>query len=81
MYEPPSKQGVHTMGYDVINKGSRSAGTIGTQSKPTMAQRQAHQPGTSTDQHSFLEIYTFRKLHISGASNLFFGKVGRIYRT
>ena len=81
MYEPPSKQGVDTTGYDVINKGSRSAGTTGTQSKLTMAQRQAHRPGTSMDQQSFLEIYSFRKLHISGAPNLPFGEVGRIYRT
>ena len=28
MYEPPSDQGDDT-GYDVINKGSRPAGTIG----------------------------------------------------
>ena len=70
MYEPPSEQGVDTTGYDVINKGSRLAGTIGTHSKPTTAQRQAPRPGTSMDQHSFLEIYAFRKLHISGATNL-----------
>ena len=59
MYEPPSKRGVDTTGYDVINKGSRSAGTTGTQSKLTTAQRQAHRPGTSTDQHSSLEVHIF----------------------
>ena len=31
MYEPPSEQGVDTMGYDATNKGSRSAGTTGMQ--------------------------------------------------
>ena len=51
MYEPPSEQGVDTTGYDVINKGSRSAGTIGTQSKrPRHSDRLTDQerPRTST---------------------------------
>ena len=78
MYESPSEQGDDT-GYDVTNKGSRLAGTIGMH-RPRHNDRLTDQERPRTSNH-FWRFTLFGNLHISGALNLPFGEVGRIYRT
>ena len=78
MYEPPLEQGDDT-GYDVINKGSRLAGTIGMH-RPWHNDRLSDHARPRI-QHSSLEVHIFGNKHISGATTCLFGGVGKIYHT
>ena len=78
MYEPPSEQGDDT-GYDVTNKGSRLAGTIGMH-RPRHNDRLTDHARPRTSIHLWRSTFSETK-HISGATTCLFGGVGKIYRT
>ena len=69
MYEPPSEQGDDT-GYDVTNKGSRLAGTIGMH-RPRHNDRLTDHVRPRTSIH--LGRFTFSEKHISGATTCLLG--------
>ena len=66
------------MGYDAINKGSRSAGTIGMH-RPRHNDRLPDQARPRTSTH--LWRFTFSENSTLVVQQLAFGGVGKIYRT